>query len=420
MSEKSVNEFIDVAIQLGGWMSLDREYLKNRIKTLIGQWSQNEDEIITEEVKKTSIELLAELLEIAENNQKISPSDDIKREELKEELMEILTPPPSVVNALFSQYYDTSPEEATDYYYSLNSQNGFIQLDELDDKKIDINQSSLTIQPKFQVVNYDNTCQQCFGSEGAGLKKNRIKRMIRMNLKGDSWGFYYEPTQLIPEQAIFSSEKHEPFEMNRASQELMLRLLDVYPHYFVSYDPFKNQTKDHGFFYGGKAELPLFEAEDDYQFDIPGFVTVNASFVDWPLSVIRLKTTSKKNLLNSIEYLTLRWQQYSYPSQNILANDENSQSKHSIVPLFRQNQTEFIAELILLDSSDVFNRSVDYENMLFDKQTIVDQLGVINVKSDLAINERLTEIIKTNFEKQQIFKQTPDGETARIRFINTL
>lgn len=420
MSEKNINEFIDVAIELGGWMALDRVYLKNRLESLIGQWPKNDIEIEELEEKKTTLELVNDLLAIAETNNKFSSSDLNGREELQEELLEILTPPPSVVNALFSQHYDSSPVEATNYYYSLNRQNGFLQLNNLATKELEIDKTTVVIQPKLPVNIADNNCQQCFTSEGAGLKRNRNKRIIRMNLKGESWGFYYEPAQLVPEQAVFSTEKHEPLEISRSSQESMLRLLDVYPHYFISYDWLKNQTKDHGFFYGGQTDLPIFAADEEYQFDIPGFVTVKASFIDYPFSVIRLRTSSRKNLINSIEYLTLRWQQYSYPSLDILANDEKGQNQHGIIPIFRQVEDELIADLILVDSSESFGRTVDYGNILYDKQTLVDQLGIINVKSDLVVNERLTDIIKENISKQQIFKKTPEGETARIRFVNTL
>ncbi|MGL5684979.1 MAG: hypothetical protein ACRCXQ_04215, partial [Vagococcus fluvialis] len=79
-----------------------------------------------------------------------------------------------------------------------------------------------------------------------------------------------------------------------------------------------------------------------------------------------------------------------------------------------------VADLILVDESVAFNRTVNYENLLADKFSIVDQLGVINIKEDLEINDRLKEIVTENMLKQSVFKNTPEGETAFIRFVDTL
>lgn len=418
MGEKRINDFINLAIQSGGWMILDRVYLKNRLISLIGELPEAEE--VDAETFKTSTELLEEMLVIAEQNKKIDSTNQEERDQLEAEIMELLTPPPSVVNALFSQHYDNSAKEATDYYHLLNINNAFINSQVYDKKELTLGKSQIVLQKKQDQSGLENKCQQCFESEGFGFKKNRIKRIIRMNLKGESWGFFYEANPLFDEQCLFVPEIHEKMTLDRQMQETMLRLVDIYPHYFVSFDELKNQTKDHSFLYGGSKKLPLLEAEEDYKFDIPGFVTVQASLVDWPLSVIRLRTPSKKNLINSIEYLTLRWQQYSYPSLDIMANDEKGNTQHFVRPIFRKEQEDYVADLILVDKSQAFKRSTEYENALFDKHSLVDELGVVNLKADLEINNRLEEIILKNFEKQGIFKKTPEGETSFIRFIDTL
>lgn len=418
MIEKSVNDFINLAIQSGGWMILDKVYLKNRLISLIGDWPTEEIEGDEAVKKKTSLELLDDLLNQGKENKKYS--NDEEREMLREEIMELLTPPTSVVNALFSQHYDTAEKEATDYYHLLNINNGFINSRVLSKSELLLKESPFILQQKESVTSLENSCQQCFSSEGLGLKRNRIKRMIRMNLKGESWAFFYEPNPLLDEHAIFTPEEHAPITLNRQAHETMLRLLDIYPHYFIAYDPLKNARQDHGYYFGGKGNIPLAKAEESHVFDIPGFVKVQASLLNWPLSVIRLRTSSVKNLLNSIEYLTLRWQQYSYPSLDIMAKDEKGNNHHEILPVFRKEGEDYIAELILVDQSPAFDKTKEYQNSLFDAQSMVDQLGIINLQTDLDISSRLMEIIKENFEKQQIFKRTPEGENAFVRFLDTL
>ncbi|MGF2143026.1 hypothetical protein ACQUD9_10245 [Vagococcus fluvialis] len=417
--EKYINDFINLAIGSGGWMILDRIYLRNRLESLIGEWQKENEEVEMPE-SMSSQEIVDELLNVAIKNNKLDSQNKRDIEKLQSELMEFLTPPPSVVNALFSQHYDNLPHEATDYYHLLNINNGFIKSSFLRAEEIEIDNSNWVIQPNSWANIDENVCQQCFESEGFGVLKNRLKRIIRMNLKGESWGFSYEQTPLFHEHSQFFPEEHSQFEISRKLHETMLQLVEIYPHYFISFDPLKDKVKHHSSFFGGKKNLPLFKEEATHEFDIPGFVTVSAALVDWPLSVIRLKTTSKKNLLNSIEYLNLRWQQYSYPSLDILAKNESGEVTHSLIPIFRIEDNMYVADLILVDESVAFNRTVNYENLLADKFSIVDQLGVINIKEDLEINDRLKEIVAENMLKQSVFKNTPEGETAFIRFVDTL
>ena len=421
MREDYINCFIETAIQSGGWMLLDKVYLRNRLVSLIGEWD-NKGETLEECVQEqvTTDDLLNEMILIASENGKISADSLDSVEHLKSELLDLLTPPTSVVNALFSKHYDSSPKEATDYFYLLNTVNGYIEDNLKQDGIMVKNDSTWRIRQTKPAIFHDNECQQCFSSEGFGQKKNRTKRIIRMNLKGESWGFYYHPEPLITEHAIFSTEEHIPFVNSRQGHEAMLRLVDIFPHYFISFDPIKNEKKDHGFYFGGEATLPLIQAEDEYSFDIPGFVTVKASVVKWPLSVIRLRTTSKKNLLNSIDYLNLRWQQYSYPSLDIIASDGKGNTQHGMTPIFYKDGEDYVADLILRDISDAFSRTVAYKQLLVDPFTMIDLMGVVNVKDDLLLNDRLYDQIDENIDKQTIFMKDSEGEKAFIRFVDTL
>lgn len=420
IKNRLVHDFISIALQSGGWMELDRLYLENQVISLVGP--VNEEEEIEEETQvKSSKELVHELLLIAEKNELIDLKDSKKKEELNAKLMSFLTPPPSVVNALFSQHYDTSEKEATDYFYLMNLTNGYVNEENGQYKKSIINDHSFIIQSKkCQRTNEFTVCPYCFESEGSGKEENMNKRLIRMNLKGESWGFYYQSNPLVREHSIFTPESHQPLVMNRQLQDTMLQLVDVYPHYFVSLDPDVIKLSPHGFLYGGDNQIPLALADNDFMFDIPGFVTVEASLVDWPMSIIRLKTTSKKNLINALEYVTLKWQQYSYPSLDIIAKDAVGKDLHSVLPVFRKEEDAYIVEMILKDSSSEFDRSKEYASIVHEDAYPVDQLGIINLRQNIEIDETTLAVITENMAKQSIFRRPQDGQKAFLRFIDTL
>lgn len=421
MQNKTVHDFINIALLSGGWMELDRLYLNNQIIALIGPTDDEETETL-EESTKTSRDLLNELMEIAKSNQKVDSHDLKSIKELEAKLMALLTPPPSVVNALFSQHYDATEKEATDYFYLMNLTNDSIDENTLLKKEVEINRQPFIIQAKQDTSKemMSSICSYCFESEGYGVEKNANKRIIRMNLRGDSWGFYYVSNPLLKEHCIYTPETHEPLVMNRQLQETMLNLVDIYPHYFVSVNPEVLRLAPHGHLYGGDAKIPLALAENSFMFDIPGFVTVEASIVDWPISVIRLKTTSKKNLINAMEYITLKWQQYSYPSLDIIAKDEDGKDLHSMIPVMRKEDNYYIVDMILQDNSSEFKPTLAYQNLITEEAWPIDQLGIINLKSNQELTDETIEKVTKSMEKQSIFRRPQDGQKAFLRFIDTL
>lgn len=417
----TIRDFINMALLTGGWMELDRLFLENQILALIGPVNdENEDE--SERKPKTSRELLDELLAIAEENQKLENDNPKEKREFISKLMALLTPPPSVVNALFSQHYDSSEKEATDYFYLMNLTNNRINEEASLKKNVKINHQNLLLQSKETTEKNQlmASCPYCFESEGYGLEQEANKRIIRMNLRGDSWGFYYVSEPLLKEHCIYTPENHEPLVMNRQLQETMLNLVDIYPHYFVSVDPEIIRLAPHGYLYGGEATTPLSLAENSFMFDIPGFVTVEASIVDWPTSVIRLKTTSKKNLINAMEYITLKWQQYSYPSLDIIAKDKEGKNLHSMIPVMRKEDNFYVVEMILQDDSEEFKPTSEYQELILEKAWPIDQLGIINLKPTQEVTEEMVEIISKSMEKQSIFRRPQEGQKAFLRFIDTL
>ena len=112
-----ITDFTTIAIQAGGWMEMDRIYVQNRLLHLIGEVALENTQV--RPVTQSSLELLDQLLEQALTNQVIENSQS-EKEQLTAQIMDFLTPPPSVVNAFFAQHYSKSPEVATDYFYQLS------------------------------------------------------------------------------------------------------------------------------------------------------------------------------------------------------------------------------------------------------------------------------------------------------------
>ncbi len=119
---QTISDFVTLAIKAGGWMEMDRIYLQNRVLAMIGEAVFEPSEIRS--VDRSSIDLMDELVACALSNQQIGDSH-AEREIFEAQLMDFLTPPPSVVNA-FAQHYANDPKEATDFF-ELCRQNDYIK-----------------------------------------------------------------------------------------------------------------------------------------------------------------------------------------------------------------------------------------------------------------------------------------------------
>lgn len=114
-TSQMIADFTTLAIQAGGWMELDRLYLQNRLLSMIGE--QELGEVDIRPVATPAADLAEQLCQIASANQLVKTEQ--QKEQFMVQLMDLLTPPPSVVNAFFAQHYAKEPQEATEYFYQL-------------------------------------------------------------------------------------------------------------------------------------------------------------------------------------------------------------------------------------------------------------------------------------------------------------
>lgn len=79
------------------------------------------------------------------------------------------------------------------------------------------------------------------------------------------------------------------------------------------------------------------KANLDKVFTFVGFETVEAGIVNWPMSVLRLKSTDKAALIELSDTILQKWRAYSDPTVQILA-ESNGEQHHTITPIARRKR----------------------------------------------------------------------------------
>ena len=415
---QTVKDFITLAIQSGGWMEMDRLYLENRVIAMIGEDSLSKAE--NREVSESAVELVDQLLTQAEKNQVITDLQ-AERDILEAQLMDLMTPPPSVVNAYFAQYYSKDPVQATDYFFQLSKNNDYIKTREIarniifpaeteyGELEITINLSKPEKDPKqiaaerqMKKVDYPK-CMLCMENEGYKGRMNyparTNHRIIRMNLDGESWGFQYSPYAYYNEHCIILSEEHRPMKITKATFQRLLRITEVLPHYFVGSNAdlpiVGGSILSHDHYQGGRHTFPMAIAEMERTFELKGYPNVKAGIVKWPMSVIRLQGKNKKDLVDASQMIFEKWDAYSDEALQIVARTSDGLSHHTITPIARRKEDLFEMDLVLRDN----NVSAEFPDGIFhphpDVQHIKkENIGLIEVMGLAVLPPRLESELK--------------------------
>lgn len=412
---QTIADFATIAIRNGGWMEMDRLYLHNRILALIGEDALGDFEVRGE--VEPPLALMKRLKAKALENEQFAPIQS-QIEIWEGQIMDLLTPPPSVVNALFAQHYAQDPKEATDYFFELSKSNDYIKTEAIaknivfpaatpyGELEITINLSKPEKDPK-QIALERNAvkvdypkCMLCMENEGYKGRDNyparTNHRIIRMNLAGESWGFQYSPYAYYNEHAIILSEEHRPMKISRDTFRRLLQIMDVFPHYFVGSNAdlpiVGGSILSHDHYQGGRHEFPMAKAAIERGIDLPLFPQVTAGIVKWPMSVIRLSSVEKDALINAADYVFEQWKRYSDESLSIQAFSEDGTPHHTVTPIARKRGESYELDLVLRDN----NVSAEYPDGIFHPHPEVqhikkENIGLIEVMGLAVLPPRLKE-----------------------------
>lgn len=412
---QTVRDFVSQAIHSGGWMDMDRIYLENQVIGLIGEDGLEDAEL--RPVEASAADLVQLLVNQGVKNQVIGDLSG-ERDILEAQLMDLLTPPPSVVNAYFAQYYAKSPEEATDYFFQLSQTNNYIKTKDIAKNivfpaeteygtlEITINLSKPEKDPKQiaaerETVQVDYPkCLLCMENEGYKGRLNyparTNHRIIRMNLDGESWGMQYSPYAYYDEHCIVLSEEHRPMKITRETFARLLKITEVLPHYFVGSNAdlpiVGGSILSHDHYQGGRHTFPMAVAPVEKEFELKLFPSVSAGIVKWPMSVIRLQGKQVNDLVSAAEYIFESWKQYTDERVDVVAFSADGTPHHTITPIARRKGELFELDLVLRDN----NISEEFPDGIFhphlDVQHIKkENIGLIEVMGLAVLPPRLKE-----------------------------
>lgn len=402
---KVIEKFADEVINSGAYEPLDRVYVINKIRGLVGDHDEEEND-------KPAAK---QLVDLAVKNEKI-PDDITSREVLNDQLYDLATPTPSKTNSIFWQKMQKSSEKATDWFYKLCEDNNYVKKEAIAKNvvfsgtsskghglEITINLSKPEKDPKAIAAAAHATgkkypqCALCLENEGylGGYGKNARSnlRIIRMNIAGRPWGFQYSPYAYFNEHCIFLDQKHIPMVINEQTLINLVEIEKIFPHYFVGSNAdlpiVGGSMLAHEHYQGGRHTFPMMKAKIKKEVIFDKYPDVKVGIVDWPMSDLRLISKNSLTLISLGSKIIDFWDRYNDQDRQIKAFEGNSKH-HTVTPIMHREGESFILDLVLRDN----NTSDEYPLGIFHPHAELwhikkENIGLIEVMGRAILPGRL-------------------------------
>ncbi|MCI5768212.1 UDP-glucose--hexose-1-phosphate uridylyltransferase [Ligilactobacillus ruminis] len=387
-----IRKFVEQVIEKSDYTELDKYYLYNHVLHLVGKCEKECQEASIIDVKDA-------LVEQAVLNQKI---DDLSssKDSLGCELMDLITPIPSVLNQRFNEMYAQDKKRAIADFYELSKADDYVKTKAIakniyfktptdyGNLEITINLSKpekdpkqIALAKKLAPSGYP-LCQLCMENEGyygrVDHPARTNHRIVRFNLGEEVWGFQYSPYAYFNEHCIFLDGKHEPMVISKETFSNLLEIVEKFPGYFAGSNAdlpiVGGSILTHEHYQGGRHVFAMEEAPVERSFRFAGFENVSAGIVKWPMSVIRLNGSDKAELVALSAKILDSWRKYSDEKVNVKAFDGDV-LHHTITPIARMKNGNYELDLVLRDNQT----SEEYPDGIFHPHKDVQHIKKENI-----------------------------------------
>ena len=365
-----ISRLLHYAIQKSLITPDDRAYAANRL--LVCLKAREFTPVSVEEALPYPVEPLENLCQWAVSQGMIDPDTQDARDQFDTELMACLTPRPSEIIGRFRGLYQQSPQAATDYYYDLSRATNYIRVDRVEkdrmwtaptpygDLVITINLSKPEKDPKAIAAAKNApksgypACALCRENEGYLGSANQAPRgnhrLIPLELCGEKWFLQYSPYVYYNEHCIVLSEEHRPMKVSKDSFWRLLEFVSLLPHYFIGSNAdlpiVGGSILTHDHFQGGRYEFPMAKAPVREEVRFSSCPEVQAGMVNWPMSVLRLRSGNKALLVELAEKILAAWRGYSDKAAGVLAFSGDT-PHNTITPIARRRGEDYELDLVL-------------------------------------------------------------------------
>lgn len=430
--------------------------------------------------------------------QKVIAPGIIQKDLFDTALMDCIMPRPSEVQMQFKQHLNTSAQAATDYLYHHARASNYVRMARVANNQtwrhaspygvldITINLSrpekdpmSIAAERMAISVGYPK-CLLCRENEGYAGRLNHPARqnlrLVPLKLKqSEDWFLQYSPYEYYNEHCIVLKAEHEPMTIGTHTFERLLDFVSQFPHYFVGSNAdlpiVGGSILSHEHFQAGRYDFAMANARVLHELNDFQFKGLRLQSLFWPMSVVRLLSKNKADLVRAATHVLNHWRDYNDDAVEVQSMTDGV--RHStITPIARFRNGHYELDLVLRNNrvSDahplgIFHPHQEWHHIKKENIGLIEVMGlavlperletslqkmaaclrgelVFSEHPDLQIHaawfeqilkrhqtgvdamallqQGVAEVIESVLMDAGVFKQTTQGQTALMRFIHEL
>lgn len=257
-------------------------------------------------------------------------------------------------------------------------------------------------------------CLLCAENEGyAGHLNHPARqnhRIIPIELNGTDFFMQYSPYVYYNEHCIVFNKEHTPMHIDEQAFRNLLDFITVFPHYFIGSNAdlpiVGGSVLSHDHYQGGGYEFAMAKAAIETPITVPGFEDVEAGIVKWPMSVIRVKSADKDRVARVAAHILDKWRSYDDPEAFIFHETEG-EPHSTITPIARRKGEDYELDLVLRNNITTEENPLGVFHPHEEKHHIKkENIGLIEVMGLAVLPARLKrELIELDYaitEKQNL------------------
>ncbi|MDL2218222.1 UDP-glucose--hexose-1-phosphate uridylyltransferase [Christensenellaceae bacterium OttesenSCG-928-M15] len=408
MIYSTIENLLHYGIKTGLMEKADQAYVRNRMLELLSLSDYDKRALRMRTFDDEPLEdILTELVDYALEHGLCDESLHA-RSRFTTAVMGLLTPPPSAVRTKFKEALSRSPEEATDYLYTLSQYSNYISAyrtamdkhwstkTEYGDIEILINLAKPEKDPRdiaaarmIQKSGYP-ACVLCMENEGyAGRVDHPARqnhRVVPLKIAGEDWALQYSPYVYFNEHCIILNQRHIPMVIDRHVFKKLFSFVEQFPHYFVGSNAdlplVGGSILIHEHFQGGRHTFALENAPIEQPVVIKGFEDVCAGIVKWPMSTLRIQHENKDRLVALGAHILNTWRGYSDDDVCVYAYTGEMQH-NTAAPVARLKNGVYELDLILRNNNvspehptGMFHPHKEIQNIKNENFGLIEAMGL--------------------------------------------
>lgn len=324
------------------------------------------------------------------------------------------------------------------------------------------------------------SCLLCMENEGYSGHMNhparQNHRIVPITLRGEAYFLQYSPYVYYNEHCIIFNAKHIPMKIDRDTFAKLLDFIRQFPHYTAGSNAdlpiVGGSILSHDHFQGGGYVFAMAKAPYEQEFTLSDYPELHAGIIKWPMSVIRLQGSDAERIADAANHILTVWRGYTDEAAFIF-HETDGTPHNTITPIARMREDLYELDLVLRNNITteespwgVYHPAAKYHHIKKENIGLIEVMGLavlparlkheVEMLEDAILNHKnlrenpdtekhadwaetwmshyeitpenihgiiqkeISDVFIKVLECAGVYKRTPEGQEAFLRFIHAL